>query len=175
MTGKGPCRYYIPEGDDRERLVCPDCNYIAYENPKIVVGVVCLHQDNILLCRRAIEPRSGFWTIPAGFLELHESTEEGAIRESYEEAGIKPALEDMLALYNLPYINQVQIFYKASVDSNNLSPGIETLEAEWFSWDEIPWQEIAFPTVTEVLNTYSCVFRDKKSLALPHQKTFHEE
>ena len=108
---RGPRVREIPQGDNRERLVCPDCSYVAYENPKLVVGVVATWEDKILLCRRAIEPRCGFWTLPAGFLENGETPEEGAAREAWEEAYAELEIVDLLALYSLPHISQLQLFF----------------------------------------------------------------
>jgi ADP-ribose pyrophosphatase YjhB (NUDIX family) len=142
----------VPAGDDRPRMTCPDCGFIAYENPKVVVGSVCLWEDRILLCRRAIEPRRGYWTLPAGYLELNESTEAGARREALEEACADIALEGVLAVYNIPRISQVQVIYRARLVSPNVAAGPESLEVALFRWDEIPWAEIAFPSVRWALD-----------------------
>jgi ADP-ribose pyrophosphatase YjhB (NUDIX family) len=143
----GPTVRRVPEGDDRPRLTCPDCGFVAYENPKVVVGSVVLHGDRVLLCRRAIEPRRGFWTLPAGYLELEESTEAGAQREAMEEAGARIALDGVLAVYNIPRISQVQVIYRARLVDPDVAPGRESLEVALFRWEEIPWGEIAFPSV----------------------------
>jgi ADP-ribose pyrophosphatase YjhB (NUDIX family) len=153
-TGRGPSLLTIPEGDNRERMVCPDCGFINYENPKIVVGAVCLWQERILLCRRAINPRRGFWTLPAGFLELHESTPAGAIRETWEEAQAKIVIDGLLAIYDIPRISQVQIIYRAHLEAAEFAAGPESLEVKLFAWDEIPWEEIAFPSVRWALDHY---------------------
>ena len=144
----------IPDGDNRERFVCNDCGLIHYDNPKIVVGAVVTYQDKFLLCRRAIHPRKGFWTLPAGFLEEHESTEDGARREAYEEATALIVIEQLLAVYNVPRISQVQLIYKAHLKEPVFSPGVESLEVALFSWDEIPWDELAFPSVVWGLNQF---------------------
>jgi ADP-ribose pyrophosphatase YjhB (NUDIX family) len=136
-----------PEGEDRERLVCGDCGYVAYENPKIVVGSVVVEAGRILLCRRAIEPRHGFWTLPAGYMELGETTEEGARREAWEEARARLELEGILAIYSIARIGQVQIIYKARLAEPGFSAGPESLDVRFFTWEEIPWDEIAFPSV----------------------------
>jgi len=141
----------VPEGDNRERMVCGECGWVNYVNPKIVVGAVCRLEEKILLCRRAIEPRRGFWTIPAGFMEERESTMEGAAREAMEEANAQLLMGPILAVYNIPRISQVQIIYKAEMASPDVSPGPESLEVGYFSWDEIPWDELAFPSVTWAL------------------------
>lgn len=143
----GPSVRTIPEGDNRERLVCPDCGFIHYENPKIVVGAICTWEDRILLCRRAIEPRAGYWTLPAGFLELNETTAAGAVRETMEEANAEIAIEALMAVYNIPRISQVQMFYRARLVSPEISAGVESLEVGLFRWDDIPWAELAFPSV----------------------------
>ena len=137
----------IPEGDDRPRLVCSGCGFIRYENPKVVVGAVATWEDRILLCRRAIEPRQGFWTLPAGYLELNESAAEGALREAWEEARATIELDQLLAVYSIPRISQIQLIYRARLVSPHVEPGPESLETGLFPWDEIPWDDIAFPSV----------------------------
>ena len=144
----------VPEGDNRERLVCGDCGWIHYDNPKIVVGAVISHEDKILMCRRAIEPRLGYWTIPAGFLEEHESTEDGARRETQEEATAEIQIEGLLAVYNVPRISQVQLIYKARLASPEFAPGPESQEVKLYGWDEMPWDELAFPSVNWALNHF---------------------
>ncbi|AKF02914.1 NUDIX hydrolase [Sandaracinus amylolyticus] len=145
---RGPRERRVPEGDDKPRLVCPECSYVAYENPKIVVGSVVTSDDGrVLLVRRAIEPRRGFWTLPAGYLELGESPEHGAMREAREEACAEIALDGLLAVYSITHISQVQLFYRARMVREECAPGIESLEVRLFAWDEIPWAELAFPTV----------------------------
>ena len=109
----GPSVRRIPDGDDRERLVCPDCGFISYENPKVVVGSVALWDDTILMCRRAIPPRVGYWTLPAGYLETGETTEAGAVRGAWEEARAQIEIDTLLAVYNIPRISQVQMIYRA--------------------------------------------------------------
>ncbi|MAR79621.1 MAG: NUDIX hydrolase [Rhodospirillaceae bacterium] len=147
-------RIGIPEGDDKERIICNDCNYIHYLNPKVVVGGVISFRKTILLCKRAIEPRRGLWTIPAGYLEENESAEEGALREIDEEAGVKPNIQGLLAIYSIKHISQIQIIYKAVSENQILNPGAETQEAKYFLWDEIPWNEIAFPSVIWALKHF---------------------
>jgi ADP-ribose pyrophosphatase YjhB (NUDIX family) len=144
----------IPAGDNRERQVCSTCQYVAYENPKIVVGSVVVDQGRVLLCRRAIEPRMGFWTLPAGYMELHETTAEGAKREAMEEAGADIELEGILALYDVSRIGQVQVMYKARFAKPGIEAGEESLEVRMFAWDEIPWGDLAFPTVRWALNAW---------------------
>ncbi len=137
----------IPEGDDRLRLVCGDCGWIHYVNPKIVVGAVVQHEGKLLLCRRAIEPRQGYWTLPAGFMEERETSEAGAAREAMEEAEARIAIDGLLAVYNIPRISQVQLIYRANLLDGQYGVGPESLETRLFAWEEIPWAELAFPTV----------------------------
>jgi ADP-ribose pyrophosphatase YjhB (NUDIX family) len=142
-----PFQRAIPDGDDRERLVCAECGFILYDNPKIVVGSVARWGDKILMCRRAIEPRKGFWTLPAGYLELNETTQAGAEREAWEEARAKIAIESLLAIYNITRLSQVQLIYRARLIDPAVSAGPESLEVALFGWDDIPWDDIAFPSV----------------------------
>lgn len=144
----------VPPGDERERLVCPDCGYIAYRNPLIVVGSVATWENRILMCRRAIDPSRGLWTLPAGFMEEGESTAEGAAREAWEEARARIEPGPVLALFDLPAISQVQILYRAKLSSPDIAPGPESLEVRLFAWEEIPWARLAFPTVTWALRAY---------------------
>lgn len=147
----------VPDGDERERMVCADCGYVAYENPKIVVGSVVAIGDRVLMCRRAIEPRQGFWTLPAGYMELGETLEEGAIREAREEAEAIITIHGILGIYDLARTGQVQIIFLAGftdpVDPA-FGPGLESLEVQLFQWDEIPWDEVAFPSVGWALNAW---------------------
>lgn len=143
----GDVSYRIPEHDDRERAVCGHCQAVHYQNPRIVVGVVAYWQERILLCKRAIAPRIGFWALPAGYLELGETTEAGAVREAREEANAELELSRLLAVYNLSHLDQVQILYLAELSHAGVSAGPESLEVGLFSWDEIPWDELAFPSV----------------------------
>ncbi|NWH09556.1 MAG: NUDIX hydrolase [Alphaproteobacteria bacterium] len=144
----------VPEGDSLERLVCRDCGHVHYMNPKIIVGSVISHQGRILLCRRAIEPRRGFWTIPAGFMEERETAEAGARREAMEEAGAAIAIDAMLAVYSIARISQVQIIYRATLMDTAFAPGIESLETVLFAYDEIPWGALAFPSVQWALTQW---------------------
>ncbi len=142
----------IPEGDDRERLTCPDCGFVQYDNPKVVVGSVAHWDGRILLCRRAINPRKGFWTLPAGYLELNETAEAGARREAWEEARARLALDGVLAIFNIPRLSQVQIIYRARLLSGEISAGPESQEVRLFAWDEVPWPDLAFPSVRWALH-----------------------
>ena len=142
----------VPAGDDRERVVCPACGTVHYQNPKIVVGSVCLLGERLLLCRRAIPPRRGFWTIPAGYLELGESAEAGALREAWEEARARIELEGLMAVYSVERIGQVQLLYRARLLHEDVAAGPESLEVRLVGWDEVPWDELAFPTVRWILD-----------------------
>jgi ADP-ribose pyrophosphatase YjhB (NUDIX family) len=145
----------VPDGDTSERDVCGQCGHIHYTNPKIVVGSVVAYDDRILLCRRAIEPRKGLWTLPAGFLEEHESPQDGARREAKEEACADIVVEALLAVYSVPHISQVQLMYRAHIVRPVFAAGVESLEVNLFSWNEIPWNELAFPSVMWALKHYS--------------------
>ena len=148
----------IPEGDQHFRHVCPACGAIHYQNPKLVVGCIPEWEDQILLCRRAIEPRSGFWTLPAGFMENGETAAEGALRETWEEAGARVSIGPLYNLFNLPHINQVYLIYRAQLLDLQHSPGIESLETRLYRENEIPWEQLAFRTVRLTLEMY---FRDR--------------
>ncbi|MGD9537348.1 MAG: NUDIX hydrolase [Alphaproteobacteria bacterium] len=147
-TSGGPIHRRIPEGDSLPRLVCDTCGFIRYDNPKIVVGSVASVEDGrILLCRRAIEPQKGFWTLPAGYLELNETAEAGAQREAVEEACARVAIEGLLALYSIPRISQVQLIFRARLLDEAIGVGPESLEVALCRWAEIPWDRLAFPSV----------------------------
>jgi ADP-ribose pyrophosphatase YjhB (NUDIX family) len=153
--------YRVPDdGDTKERAVCPNCDTIHYENPLNVVGTVPHWGDKVLLCKRNIEPRFGKWTLPAGFMELNETTAEGAARETDEEAGAQFEMEGLFTLLNVARVGQVHLFYRARLLSDQFKPGTETIEAQLFSEDEIPWDEIAFRTVKETLERY---FADRRA------------
>ena len=160
----GPVHRSILPGDDRERLICHDCGFIHYRNPVVVVGAVATWNDEaepsaarILLCRRAIAPQIGLWTLPAGYLELEETTEAGAVREAWEEARAHISIERLLAVYNVPRLSQVQTIYQATLTSPDIAPGEESLEVGLFAWADIPWEEIAFPTVRWALRQHRSV------------------
>jgi ADP-ribose pyrophosphatase YjhB (NUDIX family) len=147
--------YRIPDdGDTKQRAVCPACNTIHYENPLTVVGTVPYWGDRVLLCKRNIEPRWGLWTLPAGFMELHETTTEGAARETVEEAGAQFEMQGLFTLVNVARVGQVHLFYRAELTSDQFDPGHETIEARLFLESEIPWDEIAFRTTRETLERY---------------------
>ena len=138
----------VPPGDTHERQVCDACGWVAYENPKIVTGAVVASDGMVLLCRRAIEPRRGYWTLPAGYLELNETVEEGAQREAWEEAQARIALEGILAVYSIARIGQVQVIFRAGFNGPvQFAAGEESMDVRLFGWDDIPWNDLAFPTV----------------------------
>jgi ADP-ribose pyrophosphatase YjhB (NUDIX family) len=144
---RGPSVRSIPEGDNRERMICAECGYILYDNPKIVVGSVARWGERILLVRRSINPRYGYWTLPAGYLELNESASAGAEREAWEEARARIEIEGLLAIYDIPRISQVQLIYRARLLDEAIAPGPESLEVQLFDWAEIPWGELAFSSI----------------------------
>ena len=143
-----------PEGDDRPRYMCDACGVIHYRNPKLVVGVIPVWKDAVLLCRRAIEPRYGLWTIPAGYLEEGETVEEGVLRETVEEAGAKIAFLEPYALYNIAFISQIYLIFRGGLTDGTFSSGHESLEARLFAKEDIPWDDLAFTVIHEVLRRY---------------------
>jgi ADP-ribose pyrophosphatase YjhB (NUDIX family) len=154
----------IPEGDDRERHVCPDCGSIHYTNPRIIAGVLPVWEDRILLCKRSIQPREGFWTLPAGFLENGETLQQGAERETREEALASVDIHDIYTIFNLTHINQVYIFFRGTLIDGRYGAGDESADADLFTADEIPWGELAFPTIHKTLEYY---LRDRESGQFP--------
>lgn len=153
----------IPNGDDRERRMCQRCDFIDYQNPKIVAGSVVLSGEQILICKRAIEPRKGYWTLPAGFMELGESVEEAAKREAQEEALADIEIDRTLAIYSVPRIGQVQIMFRARL-LGGFGVGPESEEVKLVDWKDIPWSELAFPTVVWAL-THFAETRDQANFA----------
>lgn len=153
-----PVALQIPADDNRPRYVCNHCQIIHYQNPKIVVGSIPVweqeNESNILLCRRAIEPRYGYWTLPAGFMENGETTTDAAIRETEEEAGARIKLVGLFSLINVPHVHQVHFFYRSDLLDLNYAAGIESLEVALFKEKEIPWSQIAFTTVKHTLRSY---------------------
>jgi len=144
----------IPENDNRLRYICDHCHTVHYQNPRMVVGCLPIWQDKVLLCRRAIEPRKGFWTLPAGFMENGETTQAGALRETWEEAEANVDNVELYRLFDLPHIDQVYIFYRAELVEGKFGIGAESLETRLFAENEIPWRELAFPIVGETLVEY---------------------
>ncbi len=149
-----PLTIKIPADDSRERHVCESCGSIHYQNPRNVVGTIPVYENQVLLCRRAIEPRHGYWTLPAGFMELGESTSAGAARETLEEAGATVEIGPLYSLLNVPHAEQVHLFYLAKMARPDFSAGEESLEVALFEEHEIPWDELAFPTVKQTLEWY---------------------
>jgi len=171
-----PIAMTIPPGDTRARHVCANCGMIHYRNPKLVVGTIPEWENGILLCRRAIEPRLGTWTLPAGFMETQESTADAAMRETLEEACARVEIGEMFSLIDVPAISQVHIFYRARLLDADFRPGEESLETAIFHENEIPWDDIAFRTVSLTLRYY---FADRRSggwqfhtMALPMAYSF---
>ena len=155
-----PAEYRTPVDDNRDRATCTACGEIHYENPLNVVGTVPYWGDQVLLCKRNIEPRFGFWTLPAGFMELGETVAEGALRETVEEAGAEVEMLSLFTVLNVARVGQVHLFYIARMLNATLAPGPETIEARLFREDEIPWDELAFRTVRQTLEHF---FADRKS------------
>lgn len=151
--------YRVPADDNRERAICPACATVHYENPLAVVGTVPVWGSQVLLCRRNIEPRFGYWTLPGGFLELGETTEQGAVRETTEEAGAAIELQSLYTLLNVVRVGQVHLYYRARLLSPRFEPGPETIEAQLFEEDEVPWDDLAFETVRTTLR---CFFEDRR-------------
>ena len=172
-----PTQTTVPNGDSRPRSVCTSCKAIHYVNPKLVVGTIPLWNDQVLLCRRAIEPRRGLWTLPAGFMEVAESTAEGAMRETMEEAGARVELGELFSVFDIPHVDQVHLFYLAKLSDLQFAAGPESLEVRLFREDEIPWSAIAFRTITATLKFYfhdrrqdrmSVHTGDIRTIVLPH-------
>ena len=149
-----PVALKIPAGDTLPRHVCDACDTIHYQNPRMVVGCIAEWEDKILLCKRAIHPRLGFWTVPAGFMENGETTQAGAARETLEEANARVDDLSLYALYNIPHINQVYILFRARLLDLDFHPGTESLETKLVAEDEVPWNELAFATVRDTLRHY---------------------
>lgn len=145
----------IPEGEDRLREVCGSCGFINYVNPKIVVGAVIVWEDKIVLAKRAIAPRPGYWTLPAGFMEVHETVEEGAMREAMEEACAKIEIDGLLGIYSVPRISQVHVMFRARLIDPAIAPGPESTDVKLATWGEIPWSELAFPSVKWALEHFA--------------------
>ncbi|GAB3486109.1 NUDIX hydrolase [Marinomonas epiphytica] len=144
----------IPQGDNRERAVCPSCQHIEYDNPRMITGTLPIHQGKVLLCKRNIEPRLGYWTLPAGFMENQETTSEGALRETLEECGSRAICQQLFSMISIPHINQVHIFYLAQLPNKDFHATEESSEVALFELTEIPWDEIAFSSVSKTLKFY---------------------
>lgn len=150
----------IPEGDQQPRHVCTNCDYIHYINPKIITGCLIEHEEKILLCRRAIEPQYGKWTLPAGFMENNETCSQGAARESYEEANANIRNIELYSVYDIPHISQVYMIYRAQLSDLDFYPGIESLEVMLFEKKDIPWTSLSFSVIRQVLIAY---YQDKQT------------
>jgi ADP-ribose pyrophosphatase YjhB (NUDIX family) len=144
----------VPEGDNRQRFICDACGIVHYQNPNNVAGAILTWEDKVLLCKRAIEPCHGLWTLPAGFMENNESVHQAAARESIEEANAKPGHLSLFGVFSMPYISQVYLMFSGKLLSEEISPGIESLEVGLYTRDEIPWGEIAFPVVSHSLELF---------------------
>ncbi len=155
-----PVNKRVPPGDHRPRFVCDECHMVHYENPRLIVGCLPVWEDKVLLCKRALEPRSGYWTLPAGFLESGETAEEGAMRETREEANAEVEIVRLFSLYSIPSIGQVYLFFLAHLKHLDFSPGAETERTALFVEEEIPWEEIAFSSVRFSLENY---FQSKRA------------
>ena len=154
----------VPEGDNLPRHVCPDCGTIHYQNPKVVVGCLPEWEGKVLLCRRAIEPRYGLWTLPAGFLENAETVVAGAARETLEEANARVEVGELYTMISLPYISQIYMMFRARLLDLDFGPGSESLEVRLFDEREVPWEDLAFRTITRTLRNY---FVDRRQGAFP--------
>lgn len=169
-----PVALAIPEGDNRPRYVCAHCDAIHYQNPKLVVGSIPVWEQDgqvkVLLCKRAIEPRHGYWTLPAGFMENAETTAEAAVRETEEEAGAHIEIGKLFTLLNVPHVHQVHLFYLARLLDLDFAPGIESLEVQLLAEHEIPWDELAFPTIRHTLELF---FADRVKMREGGSYGFH--
>jgi ADP-ribose pyrophosphatase YjhB (NUDIX family) len=149
-----PTEHRIPEDDNRPRHICTQCKTIHYQNPNIVAGTIPVHEDKILLCRRAIKPRHGYWTLPAGFMENQETTTEAAMRETWEEAEARVNIDGLYTVINVPQIDQVHMFFRATIIDGAFGVGVESLETRLFREDQIPWDDLAFPTIRKTLKLF---------------------
>jgi ADP-ribose pyrophosphatase YjhB (NUDIX family) len=159
-----PTLTQIPLGDSLPREVCGSCGTIFYVNPKLICGALVLWQDKVLLCRRAIEPRYGLWTLPAGYMELNETMQQGAARETLEEAEAEIVIEQLYCMYNIPRIGQIYVLFKAHLVDGKFGAGEETLECRLFEEHQIPWDQLAFPSVKQTLEHY---FNDRQRQEFP--------
>ena len=155
-----PLTVRVPDGDDRPRHVCDACGAIHYQNPKIVAGCVAEHDGRVLLCRRAIEPRSGLWTLPAGFMENGETTAEAAARETLEEANARVEIDALFTCLDIPRINQVYVMFRGRLAADTFWPGAESLDTRLFEEADVPWAEMAFPAISRTLELW---FQDRRN------------
>lgn len=165
----------VPADDTRDRFVCTACGTIHYQNPKMVIGSIPVWEEDgttkVLLCKRAIEPRLGFWTLPAGFMENNETTAQAAQRETEEEAGANIQLHELFSILNVPHVHQVHLFYRATLLDLNYAAGVESLEVALFSEAQVPWDNIAFPTISHTLKFF---FADLNKVKQGGQFQLHE-
>lgn len=162
-----PVRYAIPDGEDRNRHICDACGVIHYQNPKIIAGCIPVWGDRVLLCKRAIAPRRGLWTLPAGFMELGETLGEAARREAWEEATIDLELEPLYVLFSLPKFSHVYAFFRARMVTEQFCPGQESLDVRLFAEHEVPWDQLAFETVERALRRF---FSDRRQGVYPFRE-----
>jgi ADP-ribose pyrophosphatase YjhB (NUDIX family) len=157
--GSSNLEFKIPEDDNLKRHICSECGTIHYSNPNMVVGALCVRDNKVLMAKRNIHPRKGFWTLPAGFMENAETVQKGALRETKEETGSDAKINMPYTMFSLPHINQIHFFFLADLLDDNFGPTTESIEVKLFDEADIPWDELAFPTVKKTLEYY---FRDKK-------------
>jgi ADP-ribose pyrophosphatase YjhB (NUDIX family) len=160
----GEIQLRVPEGDDRNRFVCAECEFVHYVNPRVIVGCLPIYEDRVLLGKRSIEPRYGFWPLPAGFMENGETTADGAARETWEEARAKVSNMQLYRVFDVPYINQVYMFYRCTLDRGEYGVGPESLETDLYTESQVPWDEIAFPVVKKTLVDF---FEDRRRCDYP--------
>jgi ADP-ribose pyrophosphatase YjhB (NUDIX family) len=169
-----PVTVAIPEGDNRPRYVCTQCGTIHYQNPKMVIGSIPVWEQDgelkVLLCKRAIEPRYGYWTLPAGFMENEETTGQAAVRETEEEAGANVQLGELFTLLNVAHVHQVHLFYLARLLDLDYEAGVESLDVQLFAEHEIPWDDLAFPTIRTTLELF---FADRHKVLEGGNYGFH--
>lgn len=163
-TCGNPVALTIPDNDSRQRHVCQACDRVYYQNPNVITGCLATLDGKVLLCRRAIAPQIGYWTLPAGFLENGETTEQGAIRETWEEARASVALHQLYGVFNVPHINQVYMVYRGQLLNTTIASGPESLEVQLFDEANIPWDQLAFSVVESTLKQY---FIDRKLQRYP--------
>ena len=165
--GSDQIDFKVPVGDNIKRYVCSACDSIFYTNPNLIVGTICIKDDQILLCKRNIEPRFGLWTLPAGFMENSETLQEGALRETKEETQASPKIIAPYSAFSLTHISQVHFFYLADLGNESFGPTSESSAVELFDEKDVPWDQIAFPTVTKTLKYY---FEDRKNGNFPFRE-----
>ena len=161
----------VPEGDHIERAICDHCGFIDYHNPRVVVGALPIFENRILLARRAIEPRRGYWTVPGGFMEKGESLQQGAARETWEECLARIEVGPLLGMFTVPHIVQVQVFFYADVPDGKAKAGPESLEVRWFAFDKIPWEDYSFPASKKTISHYLKIKDSPQASWVPRLET----